>query len=97
MPAKNAKKEKTFSLHWGSGIISEEAKVEGEHHVPTFQLLKYTDGPAKGSASIRFCYYSHDGRFQRSPLMISDVEIEDMRDALKKTPEIRALLKRMVG
>lgn len=97
MPTKTAKKEKTFSLHWGSGIIAEEAKVEGEFHVPTFQLLKYTDGSAKGTSSIRFCYYSHDGRFQRSPLMMSDAEIKDMRNALKKTPEIRAMLKRMLA
>ncbi|MSQ32126.1 MAG: hypothetical protein EXR59_02660 [Dehalococcoidia bacterium] len=97
MAAKTIKKEKTFSLHWGTGVISEEAKVEGEHHIPTFQLLKYMDGPAKGTASIRFCYYSHDGRFQRSPLMMSDAEIEGMGNALKKTPEIRALLKKMLA
>ncbi len=96
MTTKTDKKQKTFSLHWGTGIIAEEAKVEGEFHVPTFQLLKYTDGSAKGTASIRFCYYSHDGRFQRSPLMMSDTEIKSMRSALKKTPEIRALLMKML-
>ena len=65
--------------------------------MPSFQLLKYTEGQSKGTHSIRFCYYSHDGRFQRSPLMMSDAEIEAMRTELRRTPEIRALLKRMVG
>ena len=39
-------KVKTFSLHWGSGIVEEEAQTGTEYHVPTFQLLKFTDGEA---------------------------------------------------
>ena len=35
---------KTFSFHWGSGYIAEEAQVNAEHHVPTFQLMRYTEG-----------------------------------------------------
>ena len=29
---------KPFSYSWGSGYVAEEAKVEGEHPVPTLQL-----------------------------------------------------------
>ena len=34
-------KVKTFSLHWGSGIVEEEAQIGTEYHVPTIQLLKF--------------------------------------------------------
>ena len=76
--------------------MAEEAQVSGEYNVPTFQLLKYTEGDAAGSASIRFCHYSHSGHFRRSPLMMSTDEIDMMREALKETPELRALLARLV-
>jgi len=91
-----AKKERTFSYHWGSGIIAEEAQVESEYHLPTIQLLKYTGGHAAGHASIRFCHYSLSGRFSRSPLMMSPDDLEAMRAALAETPELRALLRSMV-
>ena len=87
---------KTFSFHWGSGHIAEEAQVEGEHHVPTLQLMRYTDGPAAGSVSLRFCQYNHRGGFRRSPLMMGEEEVEMMREALKETPELRALLRRLI-
>ena len=90
-------KRKAFSYHWGSGYVAEEAQVQGPYHSPTFQLLRYTDGEAAGRLSIRFCYYSHSGRFQRSPLMMSEEEIQMMREALKETPELRGLLVRLVG
>ena len=63
-------KVKTFSLHWGSGIVEEEAQIGTEYHVPTIQLLKFTDGEAKGTYEIRFCHYNHQGGFQRSPLIL---------------------------
>lgn len=88
---------KTFSFHWGSGIIAEEAQFQGEWHRPTIQLLKYTEGEAAGGSSIRFCSYNHSGRFSRSPLMLSTEEIDGLRDALDKTPELRALLRRLVS
>lgn len=89
------RKMKTFSYHWGSGHVAEEAQVTGPYNLPTFQLLKYTEGNATGHTSVRFCHYSHDGRFRRSPLMISAEEIDMMRDALKETPKLRALLKKL--
>ena len=85
-----------FSMHWGSGFIIEEASFVGEYHEPCIQLLEFTEGEAKGSMSVRFCYYSHDGRFQRSPLMMSAEEVEGLTDALREAPKLRALLRKMV-
>ena len=90
-------KKKSYTYHWGSGYVAEEARVEGEHHVPTLQLLKYTEGEAAGNVSVRFCHYSHRGSFSRSPLMLSPSEIDMMRAALRETPELRELLIRLVG
>ena len=86
------KTKRSFSYHWGSGVVAEEAKVQGEHHVPTIQLLIFDEGAAAGEKSIRFCSYNHRGRFQRSPLLMSVVEIQQMREALRETPELRSLL-----
>ena len=90
-------KQRRFSFHWGSGVIAEEAQFEGEWNRPTIQLLKYTDGDAEGGASIRFCSYNHNGRFSRSPLMLSTSEIAGLREALAKTPELREMLRELVG
>ena len=92
MTAANRKVPRPFSLHWGSGQIEEEASHVGRYHEPAVQLLRYDDG----STSIRFCYYNHTGRFQRSPMMIGDDEIEGLREALQETPELRAVLRRLV-
>ncbi len=85
-----------FTMHWGSGLITEEARVRSEHHVPAIQLMEYTDGPAAGGWSIRFCSFSHRGAFQRSPLMMNEADIELMRDALRTTPRLREILRRLV-
>jgi hypothetical protein len=85
-----------FAMHWGSGVIAEEAGVVGEWHEPCVQLLEYTEGEAAGSTSIRFCYYSLDGRFQRSPLMLNEDEIDGLREALRRAPRLRELLRRLV-
>ena len=81
-----ATKRKSFTYSWGSGYVAEEARVEGEYHDPTLQLLKYTEGEAAGNLSVRFCHYGHAGNFRRSPLMMSPDE----------TPELRELLRRLV-
>lgn len=85
-----------FTYHWGSGQIVEEAAYTGQHHEPAIQLLEYDEGEAAGGWSIRFCFYSREGRFQRSPLVVGDDELEGLRAALKQTPRLRALLKRLV-
>lgn len=58
-----AGRQKTFSFPWGSGVIAESVQAVGEHHKPTLQLMKYTDGEAKGMVAIRFCTCSHGGCF----------------------------------
>jgi hypothetical protein len=85
-----------FEMHWGSGEIVEEASCEGRYHEPTIQLMLYTGGEAAGGFSVRFCTYNHSGRFQRSPLMLSDEDIEGLRDALRQTPRLQAVLRRLV-
>jgi hypothetical protein len=83
-----------FEFHWGGGEIVEEAAYVGRYTEPAIQLLSY-DG---GSYGIRFCYYSHDGRFQRSPMMIdSEDSLDGLRAALRKTPKLRAMLKKLVS
>lgn len=88
---------KTFSLHWGSGIIEEEAQVVTPYHRPTIQLLKFTEGEAAGTYEIRFCHYDHHGRFQRSPLIIDAKDIPALQQALGETPKLRSLLAKLVG
>ncbi len=90
------KPKRSFNYHWGSGVVAEEAQVQGKHHVPTIQLLQFDEGPTAGEKSIRFCHYNHRGRFQRSPLLMSQGEIEQMREALRETPELRSLLFELV-
>ena len=90
-------KEKKFSYHWGSGVVVEEARTESPYHIPTIQLLRYTEGEAAGGISIRFCHYSQRGAFSRSPLIMSPEEIDSMREALEETPKLLELLRRMVG
>ena len=81
-----------FELHWGKGQIVEEAAYAGEHHEPSVQLLEFDDG----YVAVRFCYYDHAGRFQRSPLIVNDSEMEGMRAALKRTPRLREMLRKLV-
>jgi hypothetical protein len=82
-----------FELHWGSGQIAEEATFVGEHHEPAVQLLEFDDA----SLSIRLCYYDHEGRFQRSPLILSQSEIGCLRESLKTTPRLRKMLSDLLG
>jgi hypothetical protein len=89
------KQLKTFSLHWGSGVVEEEVQVSTPYHIPTIQLLKFTAGQAAGSYEIRFCVYDHRGRFQRMPLIVDTGEIAKLRGALKGAPKLRRLLARL--
>ena len=89
-------KQKTFSLHWGSGVVEEEVQTVSEYHRPTVQLLKFLEGDIKGSYQIRFCFYNHQGRFQRSPLIIDESDISALRKALKASPKLHSLLAKLV-
>jgi len=86
---------KTFALHWGTGLIAEEAQIATEHHRPTIQLLEFTEGAAKGTREIRFCFYDHRGRFQRSPLIIDEADLPALRRALEATPKLKRLLAKL--
>ena len=86
---------KTFALHWGTGVIAEEAQIATEHHRPTIQLLEFTEGAAKGTREIRFCFYDHRGRFQRSPLIIDEADLPALRRALEATPKLKRLLAKL--
>jgi len=78
-----------FTMPWGSGLVVEEAATVGEHHEPTLQLLEDEDG----SETIRFCSYTHSGRFQRNPLLLSGDDIAGLKAALKDTPRLAKLLR----
>ena len=79
-------------MHWGRGQIVEEAAYHGRYHEPALQLLEFEDG----SLCLRFCYYHH-GRFQRGPLMLDAKELGSVRQALRKAPRLRKLLKTMIS
>lgn len=85
-----------FSLHFGSGVVAEEATYSGEFHEPTIQLLEFTDGEAAGTVLLRFCSYNHRGAFMRDPLLLSEPDIASLREAVRATPRIHELLKRLV-
>jgi hypothetical protein len=92
--AKGRPVPRPFEFHWGKGQITEEASFTGKYTEPAIQLLEYEGG----GQGIRFCYYSHDGRFQRSPMMIdSEDSLEGLRAALKSTPKLRAVLKKLAS
>lgn len=95
MPSRR-KLPRPFEMHWGGGEIVEEAAFSGQYHEPAVQLMEYTTGEAAGSFSIRFCTYNHEGRFQRSPLMLGQEDMEGLRRAIAETPRLRALLRRLI-
>ncbi len=80
-----------FELHWGKGVITEEASILPPFHEPTIQLLKFDDG----TRSLRFCVY-HKSYFGRVPLIVSEEHIEALGREVKKNPQIQRLLKRLV-
>jgi len=85
-----------FEFHWGRGQIIEEASYVGKYTEPAIQLLEYDGHP--GSYGIRFCYYNHEGRFQRSPMMIDGEDsFEGLRAALKDSPTLREMLRKLVS
>ena len=95
MPARQPKQQKTFALHWGTGVIAEEVQIATQYHRPTIQLLDFTAGEAAGTSEIRFCHYDHHGRFQRSPLIIDEGDIPALRSALAKAPRLKKMLARL--
>ena len=95
--ARTNPQQKTFKLPWGSGFIEEEVQIAAKHHMPTIQLLHFTEGQAKGTFEVRFCYYDHEGRFQRSPLIVDAHDLPLLGRALRKAPKLLGLLSRMAN
>lgn len=91
----STRRPKTFSMHWGRGIIEEEIQIRTRYHRPTIQLLKFLQGEAAGTHEIRFCYYDHRGRFQRSPLMIDEKDVPELKKALATSPKLKRLLSKL--
>jgi hypothetical protein len=90
---KPRKLPRPFTMPWGNGEVVEEVGVDTEHNELVIQLLRYDDFP---EASLRFCQYWPDGRFQRQPMMLSESEIPALRRAIADAPAIRDLLRRLV-
>jgi hypothetical protein len=93
--AKRREVPREFNFHWGSGQIVEEAAYVGEYAEPAIQLLEYEGHP--GAYGIRFCYFSLEGRFQRSPMMIDGADtLDGLRAALHETPRLREMLRKLL-
>jgi hypothetical protein len=90
-------KARTFSLHWGSGVIAEEVRTSGPYHCPAIQLLEFREGTAAGARQVRFCYHDHQGRFQRSPLIVDEADLDTLAAALKSAPGLRKMLRRLLA
>jgi hypothetical protein len=90
---KPRKLPRPFTMPWGNGQVVEEVGVDTEHNELVIQLMRYDDFEP---VTVRFCQYWLDGRFQRQPMMLGEDDIPAMREALKRSPEIRALLQRLV-
>ena len=88
---------KTFALHWGPGVVAEEVKAISRYHQPAIQLLEFREGEAAGALQIRFCYYDHQGRFQRSPLIVDEENLAALAQGLKSAPRLRMMLKRLLA
>jgi hypothetical protein len=82
-----------FTMPWGNGQVVEEVGVDTEHNELVVQLLEYDDFD---QPTVRFCQYWLDGRFQRQPMMLSAESIPALRDALKSSPRLHAMLKELV-
>ena len=72
-----------FKFYFGQGQIVEEISCQSRWHQPTIQLLEWDDG----GLSLRFCSYTHDGRFQRNPLVVSASDLATL--AAKASPDGR--------
>jgi hypothetical protein len=81
-------------MPWGNGQVVDEVGIDTEYNEIVVQLLRYDDFEGD---TIRFCQYWLDGRFQRQPMMLPSDAIPALREALKASPAIRALLQELVA
>lgn len=90
---KGRKLPRKFEMPWGNGLVVEEVGIDTEYNELVIQLLRYDDFD---DDAVRFCQYWPDGKFQRTPMMLSRSNVDAMRKALKDAPQIRALLRELV-
>jgi len=81
-----------FSLPEGNGLVAEEVFTKERSREPAIQLLEYDDG----KRSLRFCFYT-DAKYQRTPLILTEEEIEKLAKEIKKNPPILGLLLKLSG
>ncbi len=77
-------------MPFGGGMVVEEVSITSKYHEPTIQLLKFDNG----NKAIRFCSYNK-GRFSRSPLMIDEKDLRQLRSEIVKGKEIRKLISQL--
>ncbi|MCC6236047.1 MAG: hypothetical protein IT299_00580 [Dehalococcoidia bacterium] len=87
---------RAFQLPWGSGLILEEAAIEGGLHEPALELLRYERGERKGQLAIRFSAYSPEGELERRPLIVNERELARLKKEIDRAPRLKALLKKLV-
>jgi hypothetical protein len=78
---------------WGEGEIVEETYLPAPEPAaePCLQLIRFPDG----KHGIRFAHY-HGRRWGRDPLVVTEDDLRDLKDALRETPRLRALLRRLL-
>ena len=82
-----------FKFYFGQGQIVEEVSCQSRWHQPTIQLLEWDDG----ELSLRFCSYTHDGRFQRNPLVVSARDLAQLAARADKGGRLKPLLELLGG
>ena len=85
-----------FKYPWGDGQIVEEASATREHSEPTLQLLEFQHEGDEPWLMVRFCSYTPTGAFRRHPMLASTDDIAQLRESLKQTPRLRAVLAELV-
>jgi hypothetical protein len=76
----------------GKGDIIEEAAVEYETWAPAIQLLKFENG----DEMVRLCYYTKSGKLAPRALSIDDDDAENLKKDIKKKPQIKRFLQRLL-
>jgi len=80
----------------GEGEIVEEAAKEYQNWAPAIQVLRFTEGEEAGTEVLRFCYYAKTGQIAPRALWINDEDIDNLREEIKKQPQVRKFLQRLL-
>lgn len=94
-PDENGERQipRPFKFYFGEGQIVEEISCQSRWHQPTIQLLEWDDG----ELSLRFCSYTHDGRFQRNPLVVSARDLAALAARANPSGRLKPLLEVLGG